>query len=221
MTQRYQHPNWPADHRWPVAIGYGDVWLAPFTVADTAEWAALRSANLGWLAPWEATAPQPQSYGTPRQRIRAMGRTARAGQSLPWLIRLGSGRRPTLVGQCTVANIVYGSACYASIGYWIARDFAGRGIVPRAVAMATDYAMKVVGLHRIEVCIRPENAASLRVVAKLGFREEGLRPRFLHIAGRWCDHRVFALTREDIPDGLLPRLAGLPPVSAGTVVPCV
>ena len=41
--------------------------------------------------------------------------------------------------------------------------------------------------------------------AELGFRDEGLRERFLHIDGDWRDHRTFALTREDVPGGLLAR----------------
>jgi ribosomal-protein-alanine N-acetyltransferase len=55
------------------------------------------------------------------------------------------------------------------------------------------------------VNIRPENSASLRVVQKLGFREEGTRSAFLHIAGAWRDHRSFALTADEVPDGLLSR----------------
>jgi ribosomal-protein-alanine N-acetyltransferase len=43
------------------------------------------------------------------------------------------------------------------------------------------------------------------VVEKLGFREEGLRVAFLHIAGAWRDHRSFALTTEEVPQGLLAR----------------
>ena len=61
------------------------------------------------------------------------------------------------------------------------------------------------GLHRLEINVRPENTASLRVVDKLGFRDEGVRRRFLHIAGDWRDHRTFALTAEEVPDGLLNR----------------
>ncbi len=51
----------------------------------------------------------------------------------------------------------------------------GRGVMPTAVALAADHCFTALGLHRIEVNIRPENAASLRVVEKLGFREEGTR----------------------------------------------
>ncbi len=65
------------------------------------------------------------------------------------------------------------------------------------------------GLHRVEINIRPENTASLRVVAKLGFRDEGLRRSYLHIDGDWRDHRTFALTAGEVPGGLLARWRSL------------
>ena len=71
--------------------------------------------------------------------------------------------------------------------------------------MVADHCFWAVGLHRIEVNIRPENTASRRVVEKLDFREEGLRRAFLHIAGDWRDHLSYALTREESADGLLRR----------------
>jgi len=109
------------------------------------------------------------------------------------------------VGQLTVSSIVWGSAMMATLGYWVDKERAGRGIAPTAVAMATDYCFGTLGLHRMEINIRPENAPSLRVVEKLGFRDEGFRPRFLHINGEWADHRTFALTAEEVPEGLLAR----------------
>ena len=73
-------------------------------------------------------------------------------------------------------------------------------------------------MHRMEICIRPENAPSLRVVEKLGFRYEGLRRRYIHINGDWRDHFCFALVAEEIPVGVLRRwLDGRVPVGAGTV----
>ena len=108
-----------------------------------------------------------------------------------------------MVGQLTVAGITWGSAQWAQIGYWVSRDVAGRGLMPRAVAIVIDYLLGEVGLHRVEVAIRPENVASLRVVEKLGLQEYGLAPRYLHINGKWCDHRLFAVTREDLAEGSL------------------
>ena len=57
----------------------------------------------------------------------------------------------------------------------------------------------------MEICIRPENHPSLRVVEKLGFRYEGLRRRFIHINGEWRDHFAFALVAEEVPRGVLRR----------------
>ena len=72
-------------------------------------------------------------------------------------------------------------------------------------------------LHRIEIAIRPENAKSLRVVEKLSFRPEGLRPRYLHIDGDWRDHLVFALNAEEVPEGLLRRWESVQPAQSGLI----
>jgi ribosomal-protein-alanine N-acetyltransferase len=109
------------------------------------------------------------------------------------------------VGQLTVGGITWGSQRGAHMGYWVDRRFAGRGIMPTAVALAADYAFTELGLHRIEINIRPENTPSRRVVEKLGFRDEGIRQRYLHIAGDWRDHLCYALTSEEVPHGLLQR----------------
>ena len=100
----------------------------------------------------------------------------------------------------------------------MAERFAGKNVTPTAVALATDHCMFAIGLHRMEICIRPENAPSLRVVEKLGFRYEGLRRRFIHINGEWRDHFCFALTVEELPMGVLRRWKdGRVPAGAGVV----
>lgn len=111
-----------------------------------------------------------------------------------------------VVGQLSVSDISGGALQSASIGYWVSQQVAGRGITPTAVALAIDYAFTELNLHRIEICIRPENRASLRVVEKLGLRYEGRRERYIHIAGRWCDHESFAVTVDEVPDGMLARI---------------
>ena len=75
------------------------------------------------------------------------------------------------------------------------------------MALAIDYLMDDLGLHRVEIDIRPENAASLRVVEKLGLRLEGIKERFIHIDGGWRDHKVFAITAEEKNGSMLTRLA--------------
>ncbi len=195
-----------AGRGWPVSLGTGNLTLRPIRHGDRREWMAVRRRNATWLAPWEATNPDPGGYLPDyHEMVRALNRQARAGSALPFVLteQAAEGVRPALVGQLTVSSIVWGSAMTATLGYWVDAQRAGRGIAPTAVALATDYCFSELGLHRMEINIRPENAASLRVVEKLGFRDEGLRPRYLHIAGQWADHRSFALTVEEVPDGLL------------------
>ena len=191
---------------WPVTLECGDLVLRPIRYRDKKEWTEVRGRNSEWLAPWEASNPAPGG-GLPdyRQMVRSLKIQAAQSTALPFLIteRRPGASRPVIVGQLTVSSIVWGSAMMATLGYWVDQARAGHGIAPTAVAMATDHCFQVLGLHRMEINIRPENAPSLRVVEKLGFRDEGYRPRFLHINGEWADHRTFALTSEEVPDGLL------------------
>ena len=176
--------------------------LRPLRRRDRKAWREARERNREWLRPWDATSPAgthpPRTFGS---MVRHSERQAAAGQSMPFVIEIDGG----LVGQVTVNNLIRGSAQFASIGYWIDQAYAGRGITTRAVGMAIDHCLFVARLHRIEVAIRPENTASLRVVEKLGFRDEGLRRGYLHIAGQWRDHRTFALTADEVPEGMLTR----------------
>ena len=187
---------------WPVELKFSDIGLRPIKQRDAREWRAVRARNADWLRPWEATTPDPArevppTYGVMVRRLRA---EASQGRVMPFVITY----RDRLVGQLTVGSITWGSLRGAHIGYWFDREFAGRGITPTAVALATDHCFSI-GLHRIEVNIRPENASSRRVAEKLGFRYEGLRPSYLHIDGLWRDHVVYALTADEISGGVLNR----------------
>lgn len=201
--------GWTVSKPWPVTLREdtpgGVVVLRPLRRRDGRAWSLLRADNAAWLERWEATSPLTgenrmtvASFG---EYVRTLSNQARSGTMLPFAVELDG----ELVGQLTVASITYGSLCSASIGYWVSEHVAGRGVTPTGVAMATDYCWYVLGLHRIEINIRPENRPSLRVVEKLGFRDEGVRERYLHIQGGWRDHRTFALTSEEVPGGLLAR----------------
>jgi len=183
--------------------------LRPIRVKDAATWREIRVRNADWLRPWEPTNPETPLYRSSLGPYVAMARTmrkeARQGLTLPWVVTYDG----QFAGQLTVGSIVWGSARSAQVGYWIDEMFAGRGVIPTALALALDQCFFTVGLHRIEATIRPENTASRRVVEKLGFREEGVRRRCLHIDGAWHDHICYALTAEDVPNGLMPRWRGM------------
>lgn len=197
---------------WPVVLHEGPISLRPIRRRDAAAWRDVRTRNADWLRPWEATVPDPDEDAPPTfaAMVRRLKVEARERRCLPFVVTY----EDRLVGQLTVGGIAWGSLRGAHIGYWVDSAVAGRGIMPTAVAMATDHCFRELRLHRIEINIRPENTASRRVVEKLGFRYEGLRPRYLHIDGAWRDHLSYALTSAEVPGGLLARWRSSRPVQA-------
>jgi [ribosomal protein S5]-alanine N-acetyltransferase len=183
------------------ALTHGDVKLRVAKMRDSKALERLLLSNRDWLRPWEATNPSAPNSFDVKANLRGLLRQLDDQSGIPFVIEV----QGVVQGQLNVANILYGSVSSAVLGYWIAPEVAGRGVTPTAVALVTDYLMNQLGLHRVEIDVRPENQASLRVIEKLGFRYEGLKQRYIHINGDWRDHFVFALTKEEIPEGLLNR----------------
>jgi [ribosomal protein S5]-alanine N-acetyltransferase len=179
----------------------GHVSIRPVRLRDARPLERELVQNRAWLRQWEATSPHAPLSFDARASIRSLQANARSGQGLPFIIEYDG----ELAGQLNVSGISYGSLSSATIGYWVAERFAGRNATPISVALATDYCFYQLGLHRMEICIRPENGPSLRVVEKLGFRYEGLRRRYIHINGEWRDHFCFALVTEELDTGVLRR----------------
>lgn len=196
--------GWPVTLSEPNLLGAA-VELRPLHLSDATAWRDARVRNADWLRPWEPSSPEAPlhrtSLGPYMAMIRAMRREARRGQTMPWVLNYGG----SFAGQLTVGSIVWGSARTGQVGYWVDQAHAGRGVTPTALALAIDHCFFVVGLHRIEATIRPDNQASRRVVDKLGFHEEGIRKKSLHVDGAWRDHLCYAITVEDVGNGLLAR----------------
>jgi ribosomal-protein-alanine N-acetyltransferase len=175
--------------------------LRPLHRRDQSAWEALRRDNTAYLSRWEPTPPDGTIVRTGfGGYVRSLNRDARAGNIAPFAVEVDG----ELAGQVHLFGVMRGSLLSGAAGYWLGERFAGQGVATRALAALIDYALGPFGLHRVEVNIRPENVASLAVVAHLKFREEGVRERYLHIEGDWRDHRTFALTVDDL--GGLPTI---------------
>lgn len=182
----------------PILVN-GDIKLRVAKMRDSKQLEKLILGNRPWLRPWEATNPESPNSFDVRGQLRGLLRQLDDQSGMPFVIEV----QGQVQGQLNVANVMYGSVSSAVLGYWVSPEVAGRGVMPVSVALVTDYLMDQVGLHRVEINVRPENAASLRVIQKLGFRYEGLKQRYIHINGDWRDHYVFAITKEELPNGLL------------------
>ncbi|TIM75611.1 MAG: GNAT family N-acetyltransferase, partial [Mesorhizobium sp.] len=77
--------------------------------------------------------------------------------------------------------------------------YSGRGLMTDAVKVVTRFAFDTLRLHRIEAACIPDNARSIRVLEKAGFRREGLLRSYLRINGIWQDHYLYARIEDDPP----------------------
>ncbi|MFG3207897.1 GNAT family N-acetyltransferase [Streptomyces sp. NPDC048192] len=166
-------------------------------LAEPADAPALCTAyaeNRTHLEPWQPR--RPESFYTvagQAQRLEEQKRQYADGRLVPWLFE----RDGRIVGVITLSGIVMGAFCSSYLGYWVAEDQQGRGIATAAVERVCHIARDGIGLHRIEATTLPENTGSQRVLHKCGFESIGTAPRYLHIDGRWRDHRIFQRVLHD------------------------
>jgi ribosomal-protein-alanine N-acetyltransferase len=102
-----------------------------------------------------------------------------------------------LVGVVNLDEIVRGCFLSAYLGYYAFVPYAGRGLMREGLSQVVTHAFKAMKLHRLEANIQPRNARSKALVKGLGFRREGVSPRYLKINGRWRDHERWAILADD------------------------
>jgi ribosomal-protein-alanine N-acetyltransferase len=163
---------------------------------DWRAWTALRGASRDFLVPWEPSWPEDAlTAAAYRRRLRQMAAEWRTDQG--YGLFLFSNASNNLVGGVNLGNVRRGVAQAASLGYWMGAPFAHQGMMSEAVAALLPYAFDRLGLHRIEAACLPHNKASRRLLARLGFREEGYAAKYLKINGVWQDHILHALLSEE------------------------
>jgi ribosomal-protein-alanine N-acetyltransferase len=199
------HPGWPAAVG-PLRVRAGVVRLRPVRMRDAAQWSRIRIADRQYLEPWEPTAemdwPVRHAVSAWPSVCSGLRAEARRGRMLPYIIEL-DGR---FAGQLTVGNVTHGALRSAWIGYWVHSELTGGGVATGALALGLDHCFGPVMLHRVEATVRPENTASRKVLAKAGFREEGLLRRYLDVDGGWRDHLLVAMTVEEVNGSVVSTL---------------
>lgn len=178
----------------PVIRGSGFL-LRPPRPEDHAGWAQLREASREFLRPWEPIWPADDLTRTAfRRRLRRYQREIEEDAAYPFFLFRDDG---ALMGGLTLGMVRRGVAQAATLGYWMGAPFAGQGHMTRAVRAASNYAFESLRLRRIEAACVPNNAASMRLLEKVGFHREGYARQYLCINGTWQDHILFALLRDE------------------------
>jgi RimJ/RimL family protein N-acetyltransferase len=83
------------------------------------------------------------------------------------------------------------------IGYTLAKEFQGYGYATESVISVVDYLFRVMNKHRIIASVDPENASSIRLLERIGFRKEGYSKQSILINGEWKDDLQYALLKEE------------------------
>jgi [ribosomal protein S5]-alanine N-acetyltransferase len=181
----------------PAITGRGVLLRTPVS-GDYAEWAAVREKSRDFLTPWEPTWPADDlTRGAFRRRLKRYAEDQRGDLAYAFLIfRSDDG---ALVGGLTLANIRRGVAQAGSIGYWVGQPFARKGYMTAAVRALIPFCFGTLRLHRLEAACIPDNAASIGLLEKTGFKREGYARGYLCINGIWQDHLLYARLKDD-PD---------------------
>lgn len=183
----------------PVLHGH-DVYLRYPRMSDYANWAATRGESREFLAPWEpAWAGDELSKSAFRRRIKRYQKDTRLDSAYAFFVFRKSD--DALLGGCTLSNVRRGVTQCCALGYWIGERFARQGHMFDALRALLPFIFSTLGLHRIEAACLPSNEPSKNLLAKIGFRQEGLARGYLQINGEWRDHALFALLADEAPVG--------------------
>ncbi|MFM2043759.1 MAG: putative ribosomal-protein-alanine acetyltransferase [Pseudomonadota bacterium] len=173
------------------------VYVRPGSAKDWESWAALRDLSREFLTPWEPTWPADGlSRAAFTRRLRRQAAEWREDQGYSFLTFEQTTDR--LVGGISLTNVRRGVAQMATMGYWVGHPFARRGYTTESVRLVLGFAFGQLGLHRVEAACLPTNIPSQGVLLKAGFVREGYARAYLRIDGKWADHILFAMLKDDI-----------------------
>ncbi|NYH87484.1 GNAT family N-acetyltransferase [Actinopolymorpha rutila] len=144
---------------------------------------------------------------TPDQFQAYLARYAKPDEESVLICVRGSG---AIAGVVNLNSIIRGRFQSGSIAYAAFLPTAGQGYLTEGLTLVVRYAFEQLRLHRLEAQIQPGNHASLKLVRRVGFRQEGYSPELLYIDGAWRDHERWAITTSMIDIPPTPPHATLP-----------
>ena len=153
---------------------------------------AVSDANRDHLRRWLPWLDETRDVAATRDFIDYTRARAAAGIALHCAV-VEHGR---IVGVCGFCRIERAHQ-RANIGYWLAREARGRGIITRAVSALAQYSFDHMDLNRVVIACATENAESAAVAERCGFTFEGVARQAERLYDRYVDHRIYSRLRDD------------------------
>ena len=101
------------------------------------------------------------------------------------------------IAGCAGFAVIDPYARMGIIGYWLAREHQGRGLVTRAVSALIDHGFNELGLHRVQISAATDNVRSRAVPERLGFTQEGVLREAELVGDEYQDLAVYGLLATD------------------------
>ena len=162
---------------------------------DFEQWRELRENSKAFLELWE---PKRGNDFFKRSafnnRVKWAKKSANADQAYQFFI---FDKYATLLGSITIENIRKGPSNAATLGYWLGKQHTGKGFMREAVLTIIDFSFSRLNISRLEAATLSENKSSRRLLEKVGFKYEGVGQSYLQINGRWRNHVLYGLLRND------------------------
>jgi len=164
-----------------------DCYLRSLEEADAEELYGLVEANRSYLAEWMPWAAG-QTLEATAEFIRKTRKQLEDNDGLQGALVLGG----QIVGAGGLLGVEW-EARKTGIGYWLAEEHQGRGLMTRAVQAMTDYAFDQLELNRVEIQAGTDNRRSRAIPERLGFQQEGVLRDYERVGDRYLDIVVYAL----------------------------
>jgi ribosomal-protein-alanine N-acetyltransferase len=167
------------------------------SAGDAEALAAFVLRNREHLRPFEPT--RPDSWFTPQfwvKELPALSSRVLREELVAFILVSRFGATPTIVGCCSLTDIVRGPFQAAYLGFGLDHAHVGQGFMTEALQSVLGFAFGSLELHRVMANHVPRNERSARLLERLGFEREGFAKAYLHLDGRWQDHVLTALTSD-------------------------
>ena len=163
--------------------------------SDFDQWLSLRESSKTFLELWE---PKRGNDFFKRKafnnRVRWAKKSSQADQAYQFFI---FDKFQTLLGSITIENIRKGPSNAATLGYWLGKEHTGKGFMREAILTIIDFSFNTLNISRLEAATLPENKSSRGLLERVGFKYEGVGQSYLQINGRWRNHVLYGLLRND------------------------
>lgn len=170
--------------------------LRPPQYSDWKVWADERKKNKLYLQPWEPLwSINELERSSFVKRVRMFERLSHNDQAYSFLIFTSDNE--DFIGEVNISNVQRGIIQSCTIGYWIAKDCEGKGMMSESLELVKEFIFNELKLHRIEAACLPHNMPSLKVLLKNGFIKEGTARKLLKINDKWQDHTVLSFILDD------------------------